>query len=720
MSEETMDAENVEQHLESICRSIIDKKKWKPFNDISVEVDDFPAVVGAHITLQDWKIKIMASPELYPAVERLRTDEKLDIFFKENDQEAANNQIIEKIMYALVVHEYGHYRWCPSTQEGLQRILSGVHDAIHKREYKKERIERICFELHNQISDVILNTLNARTDPQKEKYREGLDLTYLLMANHAKRKYKQRGSKDFELFLHANLLLSDTHPQMFEKIKKYGPWLFFGKERYRRKVIDAFTQNKELTEAVLEHQVTPEQSQYIVERFKNVANWYQISRDYAEIVHPFLDEPNPWLENSYSRKNSGNSSRKNSGSNKGSANPAKEEKNEEENNNGGKNDGDKNSKNSGKENNNDSEDTPSGNNDGKNDKGDSRGGQGRSKDGKKDGNTEGKKSGRKDHKKDGEYQDGSSDAGDENNDNEKTRPDSLRDFFDQLARAIDRKPYSSPFLEYYPRLNQLYDHRAGRIILTAEEENRSGMFHELYAGKEPLALDDFSMRRLAWSETRMYEGKDGLELELFRRSMPLRLDIESMVNPGGLPDICWIIDSSASMAFNPLEGEGRGDYHYGVLGVYSILNYLKEINLAYELRYDLINFSLTTVSSGWRSYSEIEEVKRTLFDYQGSWTNLDPKELRKMRETRQDSVICFMLSDTMFAMDNEQEIIHEVDQMLATGDMGFYLFQMGGPTTFCRALEDRGIPPTYITSARDFMNLSIHFTKNLYGRETSA
>src|SRR3989344_28399 len=233
MIEEKRSKEKIEQDLESICRGIIEEKKWKPFSDISVEVDDFPAVIGAHITLKDWRIKILASPELYPAAEQLRRDEKLDIFFQEKNNpelitEVTTEMIVEKIMYALVVHEYGHYRWCPSTQEGLQRILSGVHDAIHKREYKKERIERICFELHNQISDVILNTLNARADPQKEKCREGLDLPYLLMANHAKRKYKQRGSKDFELFLHANLLLSDTHPQMFEKIKKYGPWLVFG------------------------------------------------------------------------------------------------------------------------------------------------------------------------------------------------------------------------------------------------------------------------------------------------------------------------------------------------------------------------------------------------------------------------------------------------------------------------------------------------------------
>ena len=255
------------------------------------------------------------------------------------------------------------------------------------------------------------------------------------------------------------------------------------------------------------------------------------------------------------------------------------------------------------------------------------------------------------------------------------------------------------------------------MALFAEEETRSGMFHELYAGKEPLALDDFTLRRVAWSETRMYEGAGGLELELFKRSMPLRLEIESTNNPGGLPDICFIIDSSSSMRFDPLKGEGSGDYHYAVLGFYSILKYLKEANLAYELGYNLINFSHTTVSSGWRSYREIEEVKRTLFDYQGSWTNLDAKELQKMRETRKDSVICFMLSDTMFAMDNEREIIDEVDQMLATGDMGFYLFQIGGPTTFCRALEDRGIPPTYIASAQDFMNLSLRFTKNLYGQE---
>ncbi len=292
----------------------------------------------------------------------------------------------------------------------------------------------------------------------------------------------------------------------------------------------------------------------------------------------------------------------------------------------------------------------------------------------------------------------------------------IEDMIDKLLKNEKHQPYSSPFLAQFWRLDQLYKSRAGRLALYAEEQNE-GNHDEENMSVEEMPFEEFEPKDIDWSSTRMLTKKDGTKyLELYKHSNPLILPFESEEKPVGIPDLSFIFDSSISMDFKPFEDEGRGQYHFAALAFYSILNYLEKEGLAPLLNYYLINFSHTTYSSGWRPYAEINEVKRTLFDYQGSGTILDPKALEDLRANRRDNMICFMLSDTGFNSDeNERQVIQEVDKMIGSGGIGFYLFQLGLPSTFSKAMEERNLPVHHVQSAEDFMNKAIRFSKSLYG-----
>src|SRR3989344_9625783 len=285
-------------------------------------------------------------------------------------------------------------------------------------------------------------------------------------------------------------------------------------------------------------------------------------------------------------------------------------------------------------------------------------------------------------------------------------------FFKWLFRDVifSHTPYSSPYLFQYHRLDQLYRERAGHVRLIAESPDRELPKMELLIGSEEMPLSDFNPRTVDWSSTRI--GPRGVQL--YRKVPGFTLPIKDEDTPGGIPDLSFIVDSSSSMKFDPWEG--TGEYHIAALTIYSLMRYLEEEALAPLLNFNMINFAGATVESGWQSYHDIERVKRTLFDYQCLGTYLDPNALRNLRLNRRDEFICFMLSDTGFNDPaNTQDLLRQVDAMIAKRGIGFYLFQIGDHSEFSLGVEERGLPVQCIKDVQEFQDMTIAFTRELYG-----
>jgi hypothetical protein len=169
------------------------------------------------------------------------------------------------------------------------------------------------------------------------------------------------------------------------------------------------------------------------------------------------------------------------------------------------------------------------------------------------------------------------------------------------------------------------------------------------------------------------------------------------------------------MEFSPFKGDGGGQYHYAVLAFYSILRDLEEKNLAQFLRYKAINFSWSTITSPWCEYMDIESVKKTLFDYQGAATVLDPNHLKELRESRYDECLVFMLSDTCFnSRLNQEEVFEEVKGMIQDPSLEFYLFQLNTDSEFSMRVRKEGGSVQVIKNGKDFLNQSMKMTEDRY------
>ena len=652
-------SQQLKEHIREICIGVIEKKKWRPFRDITVDVieEETQIPILAYIELDSRKITFKVPQDFYEGIDIMRVNDGLDM---------ETEKIVNTLGNFVVLHEHGHHSFCPSDKDGFDTINQGILKAVKGQEVRKEKIIAACLQIQNMFSDTVLNTINSHEDEDKAKFREGLGLCYLLMGSYktanmgAVKKFFARRTMDkaFNLFVNTNQLLCQTPQGLVGKIQKYCTPFYFGAERKKKQVLDIFTGNEKLTNEILEYRLGDSAALELAGRLRDKNLWQEMAYEYARVMYKYARDENSQLDNSFTQKYKESQSQ---GSGKSQ--------------------------------------------------------QSKGKSGKSQGS--GSSSGQKKDEKDKKDGSGSGDKRDGKGFDEKDKNEQNggkgKDLYDQYCPRI---PYltSSPFSKNLGMLDAVYRQRAGKIILRSEEI-KPGTAFEIPTHPEEMPLDEFSSKGVDWASTRIKRGENGeAEVALYRKSFPISLPFAVDETSFGLPDLAWIFDSSISMEFEPFEGEGRGDYHHAALAFYSQLNYLESNNLAHLLNYNLINFSYDTKSSGWKNYNEIWDVKRALFDYQGGGTFLDPNALKELRETRKDNIICFMLSDTYFNVEsNAEDCLKEIELMKSCGGIGFYLYQMGGHSPFSAEVERIGFPVQTVTSAEDFMNKGIKFAKDLYG-----
>ncbi len=139
---------------------------------------------------------------------------------------------------------------------------------------------------------------------------------------------------------------------------------------------------------------------------------------------------------------------------------------------------------------------------------------------------------------------------------------------------------------------------------------------------------------------------------------------------GAFPDICFLIDTSASMGddiqskISPQTlslasemmkqrfyfGEGNyswsdsSKYHHVLLGFTGALKWLRSCGIAPYIEYNLITFSRNTRATGWKNYQEIDECKRLAYLPELDTTLLKEEVLREELLNR-PFFIMIMLSD---------------------------------------------------------------------------
>ncbi len=146
---------------------------------------------------------------------------------------------------------------------------------------------------------------------------------------------------------------------------------------------------------------------------------------------------------------------------------------------------------------------------------------------------------------------------------------------------------------------------------------------------------------------------------------------------GAFPDICFLLDTSASMADDVESkialptvgmarqmirsrfyfGEGKtswsekSKYHHVLLGFNGAIKWLQSQGIAPYIRYNVITFSRDTLTSGWREYSQLEECKKIAYLPQFDTTIIDYKVIKQQLIGREPFVLIILSDGEIFNWD---------------------------------------------------------------------
>jgi len=180
---------------------------------------------------------------------------------------------------------------------------------------------------------------------------------------------------------------------------------------------------------------------------------------------------------------------------------------------------------------------------------------------------------------------------------------------------------------------------------------------------------------------------------------------------GGIPNLYFILDCSSSM----IEGGGKmidewGDeskYHYALLGVYGVLNYLERVNFI-PSKIGLTSFS-TGSRSGVYSSGKLKKMKEILFspEFGTTWVNIS--QIRNVSKQLGKGVI-IMVSDGEIW--NWEDVSRELKQILKNNYSVFIsIKEKSRPYK-----ELQGITKViHVKRESDLTGVMIDFTRRSYG-----
>jgi len=260
----------------------------------------------------------------------------------------------------------------------------------------------------------------------------------------------------------------------------------------------------------------------------------------------------------------------------------------------------------------------------------------------------------------------------------------------------------------FESLDALYRHRATRVELESETVHRQGMaFDVAHMTREKLGDGLPSLNRIDWGATRVGAGG---ELELFQKTLPITDETPAAIRMRGFPDLLFVVDSSGSMGWDPKEG--NGPYDALLRAVYSVLAFLEEEKKAQHMRFAAVNFSGTTLCTTWKSFAELKDVKKLLFQYQGGGTVLAPAALQEIARSSSDHFLCLMVTDGKIK--NVAAVVGVVQGMLSRGHR-FILIQIGAETPLVGLLRQIGVPAHVIPDHQALEGLCLEYTRTVWG-----
>jgi len=264
----------------------------------------------------------------------------------------------------------------------------------------------------------------------------------------------------------------------------------------------------------------------------------------------------------------------------------------------------------------------------------------------------------------------------------------------------------------FTQLDDLYRSRAKEITVKYTDPDKDGdsTYEVDWMSRERIEPDEkINPEIVDWGSTIPIPTGGKWDYWFFRNTLPIEDQTDLGGSKGGLPDICFILDSSGSMNWTR---DGRsGEYDLALCTIYSVIDYVVKNDKAFYMNFSAINFSGGTNFTGWHDFYNLNKVKEELFNYQGQGTYLEASKLRQVYQNAKDKFIAIMVTDGDIS--NSDQIVAEVNQMKRQGHE-FSLIQVGYESDFSRKMKQAGADVNCITDISDLEKLVLDRTKEVY------
>ena len=268
----------------------------------------------------------------------------------------------------------------------------------------------------------------------------------------------------------------------------------------------------------------------------------------------------------------------------------------------------------------------------------------------------------------------------------------------------------------YDKLDSIYTDLAPQVHINTKM-NRKGLTLPVveygYESYDPKIhrINRVSFRRMVIDPDSPFKKKTGKIINFQVSQYNWCIDVPCGIGRRSFPDICLLIDTSGSMRDGGYHtdipwGEKSG-YHYALLGLYGIIKYLDNEDIASSILWNIINFSDTTRASGWKTYQEIAQLKRHALTPQFGGTEINIDILR--RELTREPCLVIILSDGEIY--NWGKIKTDMEEIIQPHYVSF--IQIGKETRVGKDMRNFGAVVLTVRRKEDISELMVNVTKQV-------
>lgn len=314
-----------------------------------------------------------------------------------------------------------------------------------------------------------------------------------------------------------------------------------------------------------------------------------------------------------------------------------------------------------------------------------------------------------------------------------------------IAKCLE-KGYDTSWADKYNLIDEFLKKRACEIVTKyfdfEQEDSRTPI---AYLKSRKYSCGDLvKSQSTNWMKTRIYKTNGNNKIELYKKEFPIEAESPREPSIKRLRDFGTIGDASGSMKYNILKwvDEGKnlsqmkdsdfGEYDLWLLGKWACLNYLERIRKASTIKYNTLLYSSkcdlsrfpfeiiktpATKTSGWKSYWDIDEVKKIdILGYVGGSTDINIEMLDDyVRNARGN---CFTIFGTDGCFDNDNIKNNVIERMKKHSQTTCcVLFNIGAGTdeTFSTKFSEFGSVKS-VEKPSDYIDLILEQVHERFGK----